>query len=180
MFKKHITLYLDFVSYLSLEARIQTHTRIAKLFLVSLITLGLVGVFFAVTAAYGKLVLFKDLAAQISAGKHIALYNLMTIALLPAVTETKITLPSGEPVKIGPWFYQSSRFIIKPAAPEGMVYLVITVFIICLPILGLILNIAEGKFAFVDLFAIPFLALGVMMYVHALKRCREDESSNSL
>ena len=127
-FKKHFTVYLDFVSYLSLEARIQTHTRIAKIFLGSLIILGLVGVFFAVAAAYGKLVLFEDLAAQISAGKHIALYNLMTICLLPAVTETKITLPSGEPPKIGQWFYQSSAWIIKPVAPPGFFFYSLSAF----------------------------------------------------
>ena len=178
MFARHITVYLIFTSYFSFTANVKTHSRIAKLLLSSLIVIGLIGVIFAIAAAYRKLLGFKDLASQISAAKHIALYNLMTICLLPAVTETKITLPSGELAKIGTWFHQSSSWIIKPVRIEGLLYLSFIFFFTLLPIIGGIWNFVIGEFALFDFLVVPLFGLGVMMYVHALKQCKEDDTFN--
>ena len=178
MFAKHITVYFIFTSYFSFTANIKTHSRIAKFLLSSLIIIGLIGVLFAITAAYGKLLWFNDLASQSEAAKHIALYNLMTICLLPAVTETKVTLPSGEPVKIGEWFYQTSRWIIKPVRIEGLLYLFFIFFFTLLPTVSGIWNFVVGEFALFDVLAVPLFALGVMMYFHALRQSKEDDTFN--
>ena len=178
MFARHITVYLTFTSYFSLTVNMKTHTRIAKFLFYSLVFIGFIGVFFAMAAAYGKLIWFNDLASQSSAAKHIALYNLMTICLLPAVTETKVTLPSGEQAKIGTWFHQSSRWIIKPVRIEGLLYLSFIFFFTVFPFVDGIRNIVFGEFALFDILAVPLIALGMMMYVHALRQSKKEDTHN--
>jgi len=175
MFRKHVTVFLNFESYWSFKAKIQTHSRAAKFFLIGQIIIGLLGILLAIVAGFGKSLLPQGLEAQIDLAKHIALYNLMTLLLIPAVSDLRITGLSGEPLDIKPWFYKSSRLVIKAATPRGLIYLAFTFILIAFPPIALMLDILRDQLKIIDsLFAVIFIALGVMMYIYALKCCRQD------